>query len=368
MNRRVWRAAIIGTGRIASRLEKDARRQRPHTHAGWYRATPRTCLVAGADVDPAALAEFGADWGLPPGSLYRDYRQMLVRERPDIVSVCAYAPDRVAMCEEALAAGARGLWIEKAVACSMAEARRLAAAVEAAGAVAVVDQPRRLDPRYRAVRRLVTTGALGRLETVHALFSGHLLHTGTHAWDVLDLWCGAWRHVTAWLEPPAAGVSGDGRTSASGSQAAILAARPEEETDRGGHVLLEYPSGTRAFVSGARKRFFVFQFDLLFEEGRIQLGNDAWAAWRPAESPRYTGFLELAQVDVTPLVTPADRYPRGMLEDLVQALDSGSQPEMTVERALEALATGLAAFQSNRSGHLPVARGQLDPRIRVVSL
>ncbi len=58
MNRRVWRAAIIGTGRIASRLEKDARRQRPHTHAGWYRATPRTCLVAGTDVDAAALAAF----------------------------------------------------------------------------------------------------------------------------------------------------------------------------------------------------------------------------------------------------------------------------------------------------------------------
>ena len=103
------RAAIIGTGRIASRLAKDPLRSKPHTHAGWYAAHPRVTLVAGADTDPAALAEFSADWAVPASHCYADYREMLARERPDVVSVCAYAPERVEMCEAAIAAATNSI-------------------------------------------------------------------------------------------------------------------------------------------------------------------------------------------------------------------------------------------------------------------
>ena len=102
------RAVIIGTGRVGSRLEKDPLRQKPASHAGWYAAHPRTRLVAGADCDAEALGEFGRDWAISQDHLYSDYRVMLERERPDIVSVCGWAPERVAMCTAALEAGARG--------------------------------------------------------------------------------------------------------------------------------------------------------------------------------------------------------------------------------------------------------------------
>ena len=187
-----YRAAIIGTGRIASRLEHDPLRSRPNTHAGWYAADPRTQLVAGCDLDADHLAEFGRDWQIDGRHLYADYRDLLREERPDIVSVCAYATDRVAMCRAALEAGVRALWIEKAVACAIDEAADLAHAVRAAGAVAVVDHPRRLEARHRAVARWLRDGRLGRLETVHVTFSGHVVHTGPHAWDLLLSWCGPW--------------------------------------------------------------------------------------------------------------------------------------------------------------------------------
>ena len=180
------RAAVIGTGRIASALERDPLRTKPHTHAGWYVSHPHILLSSGADTNADALAAFGEQWGIPADRLFADYSRMLAEVRPDLVSVCAYAPERVEMALAALRAGARGLWLEKAVATSVASARRLRDTAAAAGASVVVNHPRSQDPHFRAVSRLIAEGTLGALESVHAVFSGHLIHTGTHAWEVLD--------------------------------------------------------------------------------------------------------------------------------------------------------------------------------------
>ena len=120
-----YRAAIIGTGRIGSLLERDPLRSKPHTHAGWYRQHPDIELVAGADTDRERLQQFGLDWAIPEAQLFTDYQVMLERVRPDLVSICAYAPQRLEMCAACIHAGARGLWIEKAIACSIEEAHGL---------------------------------------------------------------------------------------------------------------------------------------------------------------------------------------------------------------------------------------------------
>src|SRR5215218_9261083 len=104
------RAAIIGTGRIGSALERDPRRSKPHTHAGWYVSHPHILLSGGADTNADRLRQFGEDWGLSADQLFPDYAELLATVQPDLVSICAYAPERVAMAEAALRSGARGLW------------------------------------------------------------------------------------------------------------------------------------------------------------------------------------------------------------------------------------------------------------------
>ena len=291
-----YRAAIIGTGRIASLLERDPLRSKPHTHAAHYRSHPQTDLVAGCDLDSERLTMFGDDWDIAAEHLYGDHRTMLERERPDIVSVCAYAPDRLAMCRDALEAGARGLWIEKAVACSVDEAREIDRLVRATGAAAIVDHPRRADARYRAVARWIRDETFGTLEAIHVLFSGHLIHTGTHAWDLLLDWCGPWARVQATLDADHdEGAHGsDGRTA---RQPRFLPQTADAIRDRGGRARIVFANGVEAFVSGGAKAYFVFQFDLVFSRGRVRIGNDVWEVTTPAESPRYSGFLELAAND-----------------------------------------------------------------------
>lgn len=364
------RAAVIGTGRIASLLEADPLRARPHTHAGWYASHPRTVIAAGCDLDTERLDAFARDWDVPAGALYTDYVAMLERERPDLVSVCAYARDRVAMCRAALAAGARGLWIEKAVACSVEEGESLARAIELAGASAVVDHPRRLEARHRAVARWLDDDTFGSLETVHVTFSGHVVHTGTHAWDLLLAWCGPWVSVDASLDPPPAADAdsdADGRDEDARHVSARADALRDGVPDRGGRARIVFANGVEAFVTGGAKRYFTFQCDLHLAAGRIRIGNDVFETQTPADSTRYSGFRELQAVDPATLMPPEAHGTSSVLQTLLEALDDGRPPVLSVPAAVEALALGVAVIQSGLSGRT-VTPSTLDRSLRVASV
>src|SRR4051812_38197135 len=361
------RAAIIGTGRIGSALERDPLRTKPHTHAGWYVSHPHILLSGGADTSADRLAEFGAAWGLPADRLFASYPDLLAALRPDLVSVCAYAADRVAMARAALRAGARGLWLEKAVATSMAAAHELRAAAAAAGASVVVNHPRGQDPHYRAVRRIIEDGTLGPPESVHVLFSGHLIHTGTHAWDVLDSWCGPWGEVRTWPDAqPAAGAPSGSRPHADAVAETDTAAagRPGAAPDIGGRVHIRFANGVDAFVSGGRKSYFIFQFDLIFARGRVHLGNDVNQVLVTGPSPRYSGFVELTEASWR-LDGPGGAPLVAVLADAVRA---GAADLTSLDAAIRALALGIATVQAGTPPGLAVPPATLDPAFVVDSV
>jgi predicted dehydrogenase len=340
-----YRAAIIGTGRIASLLERDPLRAKPHSHAGWYRHHPDIELMGGADIDQERLATFGMDWGIPDSHLFTDYREMLHCLRPNIVSICAYASQRLEMVQASIEAGASGLWIEKAVVCSLAEAGVLERLLRESGVKAIVDHPRRTDPAYRAVKRIIDERTLGELLGVTCMMSGNLIHTGSHAYDMLQFWCGEMTGAIGWLEQ---------ETPLEG---------PIEDCGGSGHMIFD--SGAHAFIVGSSRDYYIFQFDLAFTQGRIQIGNDIRRVLRPAPSRLYSGFEELFEVPGFELNDPY-RYP--MVYDLVHALETNQEPLMSVGNAINAFKMGLALFQSDREGHRLLTPRELDPSLRIESI
>jgi predicted dehydrogenase len=340
-----YRAAIIGTGRIASLLERDPLRGKPHTHAGWYRSHPQIELVAGADIDPGRLQAFGKDWDIADTRLFPDYRDMLSRMKPDLVSICAYAPQRLEMVTAAIEAGVRGLWIEKAIACSLLEARALQELVSRSDVRAIVDHPRRAASNYRAVRRIIVDHTLGDLLTVTCMMSGDLIHTGTHAYDMLDYWCGDMTGAIGALEEP------------------IPAGGPIRDCGGNGHLFFD--SGIQAFIEGRSREYYIFQFDLAFTRGRIMIGNDVQKVLLPGPSGRYTGFVELFDA---PGFDLSDPYPWPMVHDLIHSLETGAEPVMSLANALKAFRMGLALFQSHREGHRLIHPQDLDETLRIESV
>ena len=121
MTGRKYKTAIIGCGRVAWLLDKDPLiPDKPCSHAGAYRAVDRTEIVTAADTNPERLGAFTKEYGIE--NAYRDYREMLEKERPEIVSVCAYATDRFSMVSDCIKSGVKGIWSEKAFATSLTEA------------------------------------------------------------------------------------------------------------------------------------------------------------------------------------------------------------------------------------------------------
>src|SRR6186713_151391 len=83
-----YRVAIVGAGRMAGTLDDELPAgdyRLPYAHVPAYRAVGATEVVAVASRGAERLGRFAARFGIR--GVYADYRQMIERERPDIVSV-----------------------------------------------------------------------------------------------------------------------------------------------------------------------------------------------------------------------------------------------------------------------------------------
>ena len=88
MTGRKWRVAIIGTGRMGGLIEDELPAQgfgMPYGHLSAYRAIPDCEVVAVANRGEERLKRFADRFGI--ANTYLDYREMIDRERPDIVSI-----------------------------------------------------------------------------------------------------------------------------------------------------------------------------------------------------------------------------------------------------------------------------------------
>src|SRR5688572_3625458 len=92
----------------------------PYSHAATYAAAEGVELVAIADLDAGRLEGFGTRWEIPEERRYADYREMIRKERPDILSVTTPATKHAEIVIFAAENGVPGIWCEKGMACSMA--------------------------------------------------------------------------------------------------------------------------------------------------------------------------------------------------------------------------------------------------------
>jgi predicted dehydrogenase len=180
MTTSLLRAAIIGCGPFNE--TRGGCNSVGYAHAAAIRNTSGISLVAAASRTPKNIADFCGEF---PGTAgYTDYREMLAAERPDWVSVCAFPPDREAMCLAALEAGAKILLVEKPFAVTAAAMRSILTAPESKGARVFVNHQRRYGKWFEWFREQVRTQACGELKAL-TLYHGGLgfINFGPHLID-----------------------------------------------------------------------------------------------------------------------------------------------------------------------------------------
>jgi len=119
-------------------------------------------VKAGCDVNLTSLATFGERTGLPKSSLYRDYRELLMRDDIEAVLVCL--PNRLhsPVTVEAFEAG-KHVYCEKPMATSLAEAQAMVDAAERSGGKLMVGVQSRFRGDAQALKRRIDTGVLGEV-------------------------------------------------------------------------------------------------------------------------------------------------------------------------------------------------------------
>jgi myo-inositol 2-dehydrogenase / D-chiro-inositol 1-dehydrogenase len=163
-------------------------------------------LVAVADPDHGAQVVAAR---LSRAQLYADADELLADPRVDAVVICAPSGEHARLTVAAAEAG-KHLYVEKPLATNASDAADAAAAADRAGIVAAAGLNRRAHPLFELGRRLLDTGAIGRVTAVQSVFceplsgaalpdwkrsretgGGVLLDLGSHHFDLLRWLLGA---------------------------------------------------------------------------------------------------------------------------------------------------------------------------------
>ena len=185
-----YRVALIGCGRMGATIDDEVR-DRPHSflwipysHAAAVVACDRTDLVAVSDVVGEKAEAIRQRYNVP--KCYTDYREMIEKEGPDIVCIATRPATHAEMTLFAAEHGVKGIYCEKPLCCSMAEADAMMAAVERHGVKFNYGTQRRYMPLYRTMRRLTEARELGAVQCVIAQFGISAALWGlTHAADLM---------------------------------------------------------------------------------------------------------------------------------------------------------------------------------------
>lgn len=166
------RVAFVGCGGIATRQ-----------HAPAYAKLPAVEIVAACDVVPEKAQAFAAAFACRP---YTDYRELLERERPDIVDVCTREHQHVEPVIAALQSGAHVL-CEKIMAHTLDGGQAMIAAAARSGRLLGLDYNYRFFPIFAKLKALIDAGELGECALINAYTHAFCFH---HAIDLVR-WLGA---------------------------------------------------------------------------------------------------------------------------------------------------------------------------------
>lgn len=186
-NERIYRAALIGSGWWGMNLLREGLDSK------------RLKCVALADVDEnartASADELEGLTGSKPKT-YKDYRELLAAEKPDLVIIATPDHWHALTAIAALKAGAHVL-VEKPTGHTVKESRAMVNAAQAAGKVVQVGLHRRLGPHHVEAHEFLKSGKVGDIGSVRCFVTGGGARKETPTKNSeppagldWDMWCG----------------------------------------------------------------------------------------------------------------------------------------------------------------------------------
>ena len=296
-------------------------------HAHGYTTSPDATIVALADTNLDNARVFQATHG--GERIYTDYHEMLAREQLDIVSICTWPHHHAPMVIAAAEAGVRAIHCEKPMAPSYAEALRMVTICQAHGTQLTFNHQRRFGAHFRMARDILRSGSIGQLQQMQGMCF-NLFDWGTHWFDIFGFYNddAAARWVIGQVDWR------DGAT--------IFGITVEGQ----GISLFSYENGVQGLLMTGYGTERKLSNRLVGSDGVIEVmlgttsirvrgkGDADWCDVQVAQE---------AQENLSEVVG------LGVL-DLIDALKTGREPELSARRALRATELAFATYESSRRG------------------
>jgi len=334
------KAAIIGAGRMAGTIDDEVIHYpaciRPYSHAAGYAQVPEVEVVAFADPDRAKVESLCARYGVPGG--YSDYREMVEKEKPDIVSIttpCSLHAEMTVYCAQQ--PWVKGIYCEKGMACRLADCDAMVRAVESHGIKFNMGSLRRWKPACNKARELMDRGEIGTVNSVVSYLMGALLHTASHYIDLLCYFAGD--PQVEWVQGTV--LNGDFDPSA-----------PRSDTDLSGIGTIRFSNG---ILGTGLSSSLSGEFEIIGSEGTIRTTNNG-LRWYLRKTEPIDGYahhreFNIRQFPYYPEESPTVR----LIRDIVQAIETDGETAQGPRVARMSAEIAFGIVQSHRQGGARVA-------------
>lgn len=335
MKKKIYGFGLVGCGMISA------------THAEVIERLENARLVGVTDRNPEAAAAFAEKHAC---RTFKSAEALFASEEVDVAVICVPSGAHAPLAVAALRAGCHVV-IEKPLALTTADLDAIAEAERLSGKTVAVIYQQRFTPSAMALRLLISEGALGRLlyadlsmpyhrdpsyyeaaawRGTRELDGGELFNQGVHGVDLLLYLCG---DVTA--------VSGACRTLVHNIEA--------EDTTV---AMLEFASGAVGTLrsSTATNPGYPRCLTLHFTEGTVAIDDDNIVLWDVKSVPRpEVKCYEGRESHSNPMAFSSD-YHYAEYEELLEALDEGRAPAVSLAEGRRAPDVILAIYKSSDEG------------------
>jgi len=315
---------IIGTGEKKPRGPMGY--AMAYQHAEAYKLLDNCKIVACADIVRKNAEAFAEAMDVP--KIYLDYNEMLSKEKLDLVSICTWPHLHSQMVIDSAKAGARAIHCEKPMSDTWGGAKRMAEECERRGVQLTFAYQRRFGKPFRLARELLKSGEIGELVKLEGS-CGDIYDYGTHYVDMFGLYND---------ETPAEWAIGQ----LDYSEEKLVFGMPVENR---GIFLWKYKNGVYALMAtGDAGKAIGAHNRLIGTEGMIEVGAPDKVHLRIKR--KGSSKWEVLDTEEDTLHGPG--YIEQSIADVVDALLTQRESELSARRALNATEIIFACYESSR--------------------
>ena len=348
MSEKKYRVAIIGSGRMGGLIEDEiapGNFHKPYGHYPAYAAIAETEVIAVANRGAERLQRFTNRFSIT--NKYLDYRAMIEVEKPDIVSITTPSFARAEPIIFAAEHGVSGIYAEKGLCASLAEADQIVAACQANNVAFNWGAMRRHHDGYKKLQAAIAQGDIGEPRYATMYFYTDLIKHHPHTLDLVSMLLGD--PQPRWVE---------GRLIEAGDTSDPSPRRPHPIYDAAAHRYLPSPGFEvgdpmvgfyRVGYAGGAEGIFVprrggFEIDVLGSEGRA-------VAWEGSGDFRIHRTNSKTQTTAETIFHPTGESPTiCVIRDILNELETGERTKGNLDITMQSVEVQFGLAHSHLAG------------------